>query len=273
MRLQLFDVGHGFCALLTGDNGNTVLFDSGHGDTFRPSVYLPVVGCTAVEQFIITNFDHDHVSDLHNLRRRVAIRSIWRNPSMPADRLRALKLEGGPLSEGLQAALDLHATYTAPIALPPDLGGVTLTHYWNTYPGFSDTNNLSYVTFIDYADLRIIIPGDIEVAGWKCLLLRADFQRALAATRVFVASHHGRESGYCEDVFQFCKPEITIISDEEMQYDTQEHCYSQHSSGLPWLDGSTRRVLTTRCDGHITISKISGQWGYCIQTRQGLPPR
>src|SRR5690242_20149569 len=113
MQLQMFDVGHGFCALLTGDNGNAVLFDSGHSDTFRPSLYLPARGFSAVQQLIITNFDHDHVSDLHNLLQTVAIQTISRNPSMSADRLTALKLEGGPMSDGLQSAIALHATYTA----------------------------------------------------------------------------------------------------------------------------------------------------------------
>ncbi len=272
MRLQVFDVGHGFCALLVGDNGNAVLFDSGHDDAFRPSGYLPVIGCTTLEQFVITNFDHDHVSDLGNLRRTVYIRSISRNPSITADRLRVLKLQGGPLSDGLRAAIDLHGNYTAPIYPPLDFGGVTLTHYWNSYPTFEDTNNLSYVSVISYGDLRVVIPGDLEVAGWKALLMRSDFQRDLAATRIFIAAHHGRESGYCQHVFQFCRPDITVISDEEMQYETQEHCYSQHSSGLLWSDGSTRRVLTTRRDGHITVKKIPGQLGYSIQTRKGLPP-
>lgn len=176
------------------------------------------------------------------------------------------------MSDGLQSVIDLHATYTASIYPPLDFGGITLTHYWNSYPAFEDTNNLSYVTFLDYADLRIAIPGDLERAGWKQLLRRSDFQRQLVGTSIFIAAHHGRESGYCQEVFRYCKPDITIISDEEMQYGTQDHCYSQHSGGISWSDGSTRRVLTTRCDGHITVKKNPGQWGYSIQARKGIPP-
>ena len=38
MNFQILDVGHGFCALLTADNGNIMLFDCGHktAPEFRP---------------------------------------------------------------------------------------------------------------------------------------------------------------------------------------------------------------------------------------------
>lgn len=39
------------------------------------------------------------------------------------------------------------------------------------------------------------------------MLKNADFRQRLAEVNVFVASHHGRENGYCEEVFQYCKPE------------------------------------------------------------------
>lgn len=79
-----------------------------------------------------------------------------------------------------------------------------------------------------------------------------------------MASHHGRESGYCEAVFDYCKPHIIIISDEEIQYDTQDVDYKSHASGLPWNNSTeTRYVLTTRSDGMITITKTIGK-GYHI---------
>jgi beta-lactamase superfamily II metal-dependent hydrolase len=277
MRFQIYDIGHGFSGLLTGDNGSAVLFDCGHSDTFRPSIYLPHLGVQGLDQFIITNFDHDHVSDLDRLRASLPIRSISRNPTMPADQLRRLKLQGGPLSGGLAAAIELHSSYTAPLSTPLYLGGTVLTHYWNPYPAFEDTNNLSYLTFIDYGDLRILVPGDMEKTGWRALLLRASFLADLRRTTIFVASHHGRDSGYCKEVFDYCRPAITIISDDEIQYDSQEHCYGTHSTGLAWSDGSTRRVLTTRSDGHITITKnsftqISSTLGYSIRTHPTIPP-
>jgi beta-lactamase superfamily II metal-dependent hydrolase len=273
MRLQIFDVGHGFCALLVGDNGNVALFDCGHDEFFRPSIYLPSIAVTAVEKFVVTNFDGDHVSDLANLRARIPISTIWRNPTIPADTLRRLKLQGGPLTTGLAAVIDMHGSYNGPIVVASDFAGVTFQHFHNPYPTFTDTNNLSLVTFVDYVGLRIVIPGDLECDGWLALLRDPNFRAALAGVDIFVASHHGRESGYCKEAMALCTPGVVIISDTAIQYNTQNDCYAQHASGLNWSDGSTRKVLTTRCDGHITISKAPGQSGYSIQTRKGVPPQ
>ena len=76
---------------------------------------------------------------------------------------------------------------------------------------------------------------------------------------VFVASHHGRESGYLPEVFEFCSPELVIISDRNIIYRTQEHIYAQHARGVRWPDGTVRRVVTTRNDGLIQIRSAPGQ--------------
>jgi beta-lactamase superfamily II metal-dependent hydrolase len=271
MRLQIFDVGHGFCALLTADNNNIILFDCGHDDDFRPSIHLLSVGCTAIQTMVITNFDHDHVGDLHNVRARLPIQVLHRNRSIPADTLTRIKLEGGPLSDALRSAIHIHRSYTSPILYPPDFAGVELRTYCNSYPTFTDTNNLSLVSFIFYDGIGILIPGDLERPGWLELLKDASFREDLQKTQIFVASHHGRESGYCTEVFGYCKPDIVVISDEAIQYDTQEHCYDNHACGLSWSDGTTRKVLSTRRDGHITVTKQAGQ-GYIVRTSTVSPP-
>jgi len=87
----------------------------------------------------------------------------------------------------------------------------------------------------------------------------------LAKVKIFVASHHGRESGYCPEVFDLCAPEIVIISDEGIQYETQEHAYGDHAKGIRWNGTDIRRVLTTRKDGTLVITKEVGQPGSFIQ--------
>jgi len=67
---------------------------------------------------------------------------------------------------------------------------------------------------------------------------------------LFVASHHGRENGYCEEVLNLC-PQIkaVVISDKEKGYQTQETVdrYRQYAGGFLYGD-EVRRVLTTRRD-------------------------
>ncbi len=254
MEFHIFNVGHGFCALLVADNGNTILFDCGHDDDgFKPSEYLPSQGIYSVNRFHLSHFDSDHVSDLHNLRQKVVISLITRNPSMSAADLQTDKLKGGPLANGLRSAIEMHGSYTSPVLVPPTYPGVEFVTFHIPYPVVQDTNNLSLVTFVHCGKFHVVIPGDLEVAGWKELLKQPSFREHLARTNVFIASHHGRENGYCPEVFQYCSPELVIISDTVKQYESQEHNYHDHASGVTFPNGTTRKVLTTRCDGHISF--------------------
>ncbi|MBI5867238.1 MAG: MBL fold metallo-hydrolase [candidate division Zixibacteria bacterium] len=258
MNIQVFDVSHGFCAYLIADNGNVMLFDCGHNENtgFRPSDYLPFHGCTAIESFFITNFDHDHVSDLANLREVLHIGILYRNRTIPPEALRELKEAGGPLSEGLEAALDMVTEYSEDAPVLPAYPDVELATFHNSYPVFEDTNNLSLVVFIHYDGLGIVFPGDLEELGWRALLKNPNFREHLKRVNLFVASHHGRRSGYCEDVFSYCRPEVVLISDEAIRYDD----YKRHARGVPWNGTTARRlVLTTRSDGMIRITKTLGE--------------
>ncbi len=108
------------------------------------------------------------------------------------------------------------------------------------------------VTFIKVGALKVIVPGDLEASGWRSHLKNASFRNALESVDVFVASHHGRESGYCREVFDYCKPSVIVISDGPKQFATQEmvNTYATHVSGVRF-NGQLRKVLTTRSDGSI----------------------
>jgi beta-lactamase superfamily II metal-dependent hydrolase len=259
MEIKIFDVTHGFCAYLIADNMNVMLFDCGHNERtgFRPSEYLPRNNCTGIEHLIISNFDQDHVSDLSNLiGTGLPIEVFFRNGSVSADQLTALKQESGPITASMQAAIDLHAAYDGDVTNPPEFPDIELKCFGNKYPLFTATNNLSLVSFVHYDGMGIIFPGDLEKEGWSMLLCNSLFCRHLQRVNIFIASHHGRENGYCEDVFEYCSPDIVIISDKEIVHETQKNNYKKHASGILWNQEPEKRyVLTTRSDGMITITK------------------
>lgn len=262
MLFQVLNVGHGFCGYFVADNGNVLLIDCGRSDALLPSSYLPLHGCQAVEHFIVTNYDEDHVADLPDLRRSGLIHDgtvFWRNRSIGPEDLRRLKLESGPISPAMESLLDLHKVFVHPVANPPVLSDTSWNCVANSYPEMDDTNNLSYVVFLHAQDLHIVIPGDLESRGWAKLLEREDFRRELRTANVFVASHHGRESGYHQPVFDLCRPQLIVVSDGPMQYLTQEmsNQYARHASGIR-VRGEIRRVLTTRSDGTVTFTQQPG---------------
>ena len=69
MDIGIFDVGHGFCSALFADNGNVMLVDCGANEEtgFRPSRFLPAVGCGEVQVLVVSNYDEDHMRDLPGL--------------------------------------------------------------------------------------------------------------------------------------------------------------------------------------------------------------
>lgn len=266
MDLRIFDVSHGFCADLIADNGNVMLFDCGHNERtgFRPSDYFFNNGCTGIEYLIIQNYDQDHVSDLPNVVARLPVTCFFRNRSILPDQLQALKEESGPLTSAMGKVIEMHRDYVHPIEGPPLFPNIEFETFWNQYPAFSDTNNLSVVSFVHFDRLGIVFPGDLEKAGWKALLRNQSFRAHLQRVNIFIAAHHGRESGYCEEVFQYCTPDLVIISDKEIVHESQKQLYARHANGVPWNGGPDRRyVLTTRSDGMIRIAKSLGD-GYRI---------
>lgn len=272
MLFTVFNVGHGFCALLVADNGNVVLFDSGHDDTmgFRPSRTLAQLSVSGIEHLYLSHYDKDHVSDLPELLATLPIQILHTNPGVTTDQIRAIKRREGPIETEVEAALAMRETYVQPVTAGntgwADLMGVDIQTFWNPYPEFQDTNNLSLVSFIHHDQMSIIVPGDMERAGWQWLLQDPRFVENLERVDIFVASHHGRENGYMEEIFDYCYPDIVIISDTIIQFDTQEHNYARHSQGVLWNGGPERRyVLTTRSDGNITAFS-NERGGFDIRT-------
>lgn len=255
MKLTVHDVGHGSCISLVHENGNVMLWDCGHSDDNRPSVFLPEMGIETIHNLYITNFDQDHISDLINLAERVDIQTFTRNRTISSGQLEKLKIEeSGFVTDALEAILNLNDTYTGAVTDLPAFPRVECRIYYNHYPEFMDTNNLSLVTFVTCDATTFLIPGDIEKDGWATLLTNPNFQHDLGLVDIFIASHHGREKGYFPEVFNYCTDvQAFVFSDSAIKYATQEmtDTYATHANGMP-LNGNTRKVLTTRRDGDIS---------------------
>jgi beta-lactamase superfamily II metal-dependent hydrolase len=263
MIVDVFDGDHGSCALAIGQDGSTVLFDCGHNELtgFRPSVHIGGLW-RGLDQLVVSHADEDHLSDLPNILAICPPSTLTSNPSVDSRTIRVLKLLSDARCDvGVTAFRQMRERYS--LSATGVVGGVgrdyELFTFWNTYPRFLDCNNLSLVAFLEFGDVRMVFPGDLECRGWEALLDDPWFRYRLSRVNVFVASHHGRESGYCADVFQFCRPEIILVSDWSVRFDSQSVDYARHASGVLFADGSFRSVLTTRCDGRIRVQQLPGQ--------------
>ncbi|WP_293725810.1 ComEC/Rec2 family competence protein [Thiolapillus sp.] len=250
IKVKVNNVGHGLCISLIHENGKVMLWDCGHNEDCRPSVFLPRSGISEIGIFFVTNYDEDHISDLPELRRKLHISTLHRNRSISKEQLISLKRQSGPISPAMQSMLDMLDMYNTPVK-PPEFPSVTYSCYYNNYEtDFVDSNNISLVTFLTCNGYKFIIPGDLEKPGWEKLLNDTNFCRELQDVKTFIASHHGRENGYCEKVFEHCCPDVVVFSDASIKHETQKMSgiYARHARGIQF-GGRTRHVLSTRQDG------------------------
>ena len=268
MRLRIWDVEHGACAMLqyvplipSGEQiSKLAMINSGCTDAWWPSNFMRnTLGRDTLDYLFITNADQDHMSDLQGLTDEgIFVPVLYRNPSYTAEQLRAIKLSGGPLTADANWYASACDLFKWPVPKPFDqhMGGITATMFWNPYPDFIDTNNLSLVVFIRYGAFSILFPGDLEKAGWRALLQRQHFRRELSGIDILVASHHGRENGFCPEVFDYVRPQAVVISDKPIAHDTQR-TVPDYLAVVPErgviirTTMKKRHVLTTRRDGSI----------------------
>jgi beta-lactamase superfamily II metal-dependent hydrolase len=267
MVLRIWDVEHGACAMLhptfNGVAGRLAMIDSGCTKHWHPSRYIRnELNRQVLDYLFITNADQDHLSDLNGLwDYGINVPTLYRNRRVsPAD-LRLIKLlQCGTLTNDIERFLSIHETYTGAVTYPFDtsMGGITVRTFQNSYPAFTDTNNLSLVVFFKFAGFKILFPGDMEKDGWEALIERQDFRDELAGTTVLCASHHGRDNGFCDDIFNYCTPQAVVISDKPIMYETQRtvpdyRAVTPDDGVVVRTTGKRRHVLTTRRDGHITF--------------------
>ena len=274
--LQIFDVDHGQCALLTKPTPGgvqRVLIDCGHAVSFRgapwyPGEHLQSIGVTYVDLLVCTNYDEDHMSGYPDLvSRGISVGCILGNPTVAPETIVHLKTEDG-MGKGIEAVADAlsgRRRISWP-QVPPQIAGVHMIWSWNPYPYFDDENNLSLVFAMDILGYRFMFPGDLERKGWANLLTTCPaFRPVVAGVQVLVASHHGRANGIYEDMFNEygCRPKLIVISDDYKQHDTQEttNYYGRQAFGISGFRGQQglRKVLTTRYDGPIRFSFVNGR--------------
>jgi beta-lactamase superfamily II metal-dependent hydrolase len=262
MKIEIHDVGHGGCSVVTCPNGARIMLDCGFSSDRRwfPSL---VYADEFIDALVLTNLDEDHVSDLPYVWRGVTLGSIYSNPAVTAAALAAMKRDFG-MDEGVRHAHAILCRFgpgrIGPIA---DSGSVRAWTYSNRYYlDFEDTNNLSVATFIRWGAFTILFAGDLETAGWRTLLQNPLFVDDLRTITVLVASHHGRANGRCEEVFGVVRPQIVVFSDDRKRFESQDTdaWYRHRVSGIPVLGPAPtripqgrRHVYTTRRDGTLTI--------------------
>jgi beta-lactamase superfamily II metal-dependent hydrolase len=263
LRILIHDVGHGQSVHAFTPAGEVVVIDLGCSGAFSPLEWLRNQTQT-IDLLIITHPHGDHIDEILKIKSLgFMVRQLWRPIWLPKEEVYKQNQESYKVK--IERYFEISDTYNAPIVAgsrvgdPAVSGGVSIEQFSASSCGVSNINNHSGVIIFNYSGSKIIIPGDNEPASWNFLKDQSDFQSAVTNADIFMASHHGRSSGYEPALFELFKPSLCVVSDGRAQDTDATSRYSYHATG--WTvhkkkDGvsTSRNCLTTRSDGFIDIN-------------------
>lgn len=263
LRIVFHKVGAGHAVHAFMPNGKLVVIDLGCSFDFSPLAWLRQQGKTTIDLLVVTHPHGDHIDEIVRLD-PFYVAQLSRPKWLTADEVRAANQS--KYASHVTRYLTMDANYCGTPAPhekttdnPDAFGGVDVRVYDSSDCGRSNINNHSLVVVLQYGQFTIVVPGDNEAESWQSLLKNPKFVKDVAASHLFLTSHHGRESGYCADVFaEGRKPLLFVTSDGCVRDTDATPLYSQQAFG--WNvnkrgGGSERRnVVTTRTDGSVDVS-------------------
>lgn len=276
LEIVIWDVQHGNATYIKTPDGKHFVQDLGTGSygenrsEFSPLLYLK--NRYKVERLngvIVTHPHRDHLDDIFNFD-ALSPHVFSRPKHLTAEEVNAGNRERDV--EVVEKYLEIDAKYTYPVPedenpfLPDNNGGVRFQKFLPTSCATSNLNNHSIVTIIEYVGVKFILPGDNEPASWRELLEQTDFGSVISDAELLLAPHHGRDSGFCSDIFDDFNPLLTIISDGRFCDTSATARYGRITQG--WNvrrrggDIVERKCVTTRNDGVIVVKIGTDYDGY-----------
>lgn len=262
LDVKIFDVDRGFSAIIDRHNHHAIVLDVGFNSRNGSGAwqYMLKRHCSTIDCLIVPAYIPEHLEVMPELLEHLAesgimVQRVVANPTLTLEQFPELQEASSWAKNPLEIAAKHHPECQQ-ISQSLTISGVNFTFFWSSPQVCQDVRDLSLVAFLSYEDINMILPSDLKTAGWKILLQCDEFRKRLRQVNIFVASNHGREDGYCPEVFDYCQPDLVIVSNEG-DYPLSPimlERYKRHAKGAP--DGvCDRTVLTTHDDGTITVSK------------------
>jgi beta-lactamase superfamily II metal-dependent hydrolase len=266
LEVTVWDVSHGSAAWIRFPNGRNMVVDLGAdgsgNNAFSPLHTMKTIhGVQTVDYAAITHGHADHLDDIFRLHEHYYPTVLITPRHLTDDEVRSGNQAGD--MKLVDRYLLVRQAYTARLAadidatIPTNLGGASFQFFIPNLWSRQNLNNHSMVVVVSYQGMKIVIPGDNEAASWNELMENLRFRVAVQNATILIAPHHGREAGYCSDLLSLIAPRLVIISDGDACDTSATGRYSDKASGCFVGNGigttETRKCLTTRKDGHITV--------------------
>ncbi len=208
MEIGLIDVGQGQAVALHGPTGRVMLVDAGGSANpgydpgeRRVLPYLLERGARRLDVLALTHDHLDHAGGAPALMEELEIGELWLPPGSRSSR-RLSALADRAASRGTSVVMAEAGLGASPI-------GVPVRVVWPARePSGLDINERSLVVLAGRPPCRVLIPGDLELAGEHALLGTGEDIEAEA----LIVSHHGSRNASGRDWLDRVDPKWALIS-------------------------------------------------------------
>lgn len=262
--VKVWNVEHGVCISIQTPNGRKAILDCGSSDSISPASEInSTVEKKKLDYLLISHPHQDHITDILELDKRFDIKVLSRNKLIDENKMKDDNPEvfDPPNDKFINKYFEISKRFTEPVSQENDpsntqWGNGCTIHSFSNDDKSLEVNDLSMVGFVVFYNETILYGGDLKEKGWLEILKQEKFREFLKKTTIFIASHHGNESGYCEEIFKYFKPKVTIFSAGRYK-DFAIKKYEEKTKGITVYKRSggtdNRLVLTTRNDGDIDL--------------------
>jgi competence protein ComEC len=204
LRVHFLDVGQGDCVLIQGPE-STVMLDGGESE-YGPGIleYLRSQGVEEIDYYINSHPHSDHYGGILEVLESIPAETFCIG-SIPEDIY--------PTTRGYEKLVDyLASSGTQVRTLLPgdtlDLGGGGILTVLGPVEEYSDLNNISLVSRLDFGETAFLFCGDAEKEPEGDLLESGAYLQA----DVWMVPHHGSNTGADPDFLEAVSPEYAVIS-------------------------------------------------------------
>lgn len=264
-----WDVQHGHATYINTPNNRHIIVDlgtgdySGKNDKFSPIRHLTDKYKIKQVDFVVITHPHlDHIDDILNFD--LVSPKIFCGPKQITNE-EVMKDVQEKDSNKFEKYCEINNRYNVEIAedsvnntsKPENWGGLKIQTFTPASCKHNNFNNHSIVVVIEFANKKIVIPGDNEKCSFDELMAIQNFKTAIKDADILLAPHHGRESGFNNEFVNLVNPLLTIVSDGRFCDTSANGRYTQKSRGLKVHKKSgnseVRKCLTTNSDGEIVV--------------------
>ena len=232
MELVFFSLGKADAILLRTDAG-AVMIDAGTEKKAKSLTrQLESMGIEHLDALIVTHFDKDHVGGADQILDELSVGRVY-EPDYSKDSKQVDQYRDSLAASGSEiVTLRDNASFT--------VDGVTyrIDIANESFYGRDEENDFSLVVRVQYGDVRMLFPGDIENPRIAELLDEGDLQADLLKV-----PHHGKSEKLSSEFFKAVSPSWAVVTDSDEEPADSEVLKSLEKLGCKTLSTRSGNVF------------------------------